>query len=145
MVSEMRKARKEHVCDYCHLTIEKGERYRYLQVFPGEYGWDYLMTFKSHRFCHDICQNYSEYHKLCSDESPDFQDVLIELWEEWGLKTYLYAWDLVDQYKRAVIGDLDRLSHKSSKRQLKELECRMKNLQYRIDEAPKTFQFDEVS
>ena len=46
---ESRKARKEHICDWCGGTINKGEEYDYAAIKnEGEF-----YTWKNHKRCHE--------------------------------------------------------------------------------------------
>lgn len=98
-------ARKEHICTYCGHTIEKGERYHKAVYLPGEYGWEDFTVFKGHRFCTSVAQAYHEAWGLCWDEGVEFESVLSDLWEDWGLRNFLSRWETSDRvteaYKRA--------------------------------------------
>lgn len=57
IMSEWRKARKRHGCDYCNGWIQPGERYHhYVGKYDGEiYTWD------SHEKCEYVAQEIWEY------------------------------------------------------------------------------------
>ena len=66
----IRKARKEHVCDYCLGSINKGEEY-IRQCCKNEYSGIY--TFKAHTKCQELVdylleENYVEPDYLDADE-----------------------------------------------------------------------------
>lgn len=55
--TEMRAARKEHICDYCRMPINRGERYeRYTGKYDGE-----IYVWKSHEACAFLAQEVWEY------------------------------------------------------------------------------------
>ena len=75
ITDEKRKARKEHTCDYCRGTINKGEEYNYARL---KYNSD-IYDWKSHEKCQFIAQELTTYidpaegiteddfHEGCSD------------------------------------------------------------------------------
>lgn len=134
-------ARKEHRCDYCGYTIEKGEMYRKFVALPGEYGWDDFTVFKSHRFCSDLARDYHDRYGLCSDEGVDFQEALSELWEEWGLERYLSSWaryeEAIGYHQRCV------QSKWKDKGWNDRAHSALKNTLYRFAEIPRVLMFDD--
>jgi len=72
-------ARKQHVCNYCHCTIEKGERY-HRDTLVGDYTYDWL----SHEDCQEIV-SVLDMSQLCADSDgisqEDFEQIVNDAYE----------------------------------------------------------------
>lgn len=135
-------ARKEHKCDSCGHTIEKGEMYFRDVYFPGEYDCDSMYVYKSHRFCRDICIWYHNEHDLCDDEGVSVLDseVIYDLWKEWGVYHHLRAMEIFDHTCRRL--ELEKLKEQTPERQeeVKQWEIRVERAR---QDLPSEFAFDD--
>lgn len=92
MVRSKPKARKEHICHHCGLTIEKGEVYHKSVYFPGEYDYDELSEFKTHRLCYEMSGNYVERAQLGWEDGYDWDEVRECFWERNGILKWMKSW-----------------------------------------------------
>jgi hypothetical protein len=78
IADDVRKARKNHICDYCGLIIEKGTMYdRQVNKDGGE-----VYTFKSHPSCAKLANDLGMFDWNDGVSSDDFRTEVQERYRE---------------------------------------------------------------
>lgn len=76
LLNKIRKANKNHICDFCGFTINKGDRYSISSIVDS----GTVYTWKSHISCEKLCSIFDEYNEGMS--SNEFWDRVVETYSE---------------------------------------------------------------
>lgn len=95
---EVRTARKEHQCDWCHRTIAKGQPYLYQAVADGGTVYD----FKTCSWCFNLIAEHPRLRGRWMDQGL-FEDIVHGLCQEYGCERATTADRGV-----AILGEVDR-------------------------------------
>ncbi len=98
-------ARKTHVCDLCHQSIEPKEAYFSRKYYPGEFDFDELTTFRACRWCNNAWCKQFEIDGTTWDEDSNatFEYYYVErLRRELGISSHLVRLGNRESFVRLV-------------------------------------------
>ena len=78
--SIMRKARKEHQCNFCLGKINKGDIYLYDTLKDGDF-----YTWKTCKHCLDLLARFEIYEKHGEITQGEFEDIITDLCIDYGI------------------------------------------------------------